>query len=365
MGTRARSHIVPGAKEYCFSLKTSQDSKRLRTAIGEALEYASRPDVKDSYYANPVDRHLARMERRRRVTFVIVGGGATGVELAGEMNDFFRQICRTPDGAFQHLSRDISIVLIHSGNELLPTMNPPLRQRAQEAMLEQGIQLRLNTRLQQVTANTVVIKDKHSGQEETLDCGLVVWGAGNEPVPFVQTLLKELPPEAAGTAGRVNVDSWLRCPTNSPNTFGSILVLGDAACTPEVLPQTAQVAGQQGAYVARMLNRSYNLTVSPPALSPMSQNELSLLRMWLLARGLKEAPEFTYLSLGLLAYVGGGEALNQVELGKVPIFDYFGEVAFALWRSVYLTKQASSKNQALIAFDWLRTETFGRDITRL
>ena len=91
----------------------------------------------------------------------------------------------------------------------------------------------------------------------------------------------------------------------------------------------------------------------------------SLLRVWLLARGLEESPGFNFLSLGLLAYVGQEEALNQVMLGNVPLFNYSGRIAFALWRSVYLAKQASSRNQALIAFDWLRTETFGRDITRL
>jgi len=381
-GTRARSHIVPGAKEHCFNLKTSQDSKRLRTAIGEALEYASRPDVRESYYAsNDVTaQRQATMERRKRLRFVIVGGGATGVELAGEMSDFFRQVCRFPDGAFQHLANDVSIVLIHSGTQLLPTMNPELRQRAKEALLSQGVELRLNTRLQQVTANTVSVKEKSSDAViETIPCGLTVWGAGNEPVPFLQTLLNQLPPEAAGSAGRIHVDRWLRCPTPTPETFGSILVLGDAACftspsknkyfsTPQTLPQTAQVAGQQGAYVARMLNRAYDLNLTPPKLPPhtvTTSEDVSLLRIWLLARGLEEAPEFTFLSLGLLAYVGNGEALNQVEIGDVPIFDYFGEVAFALWRSVYLTKQASSKNQALIAFDWLRTEAFGRDITRL
>ncbi|KAL3919367.1 MAG: hypothetical protein SGARI_007226, partial [Bacillariaceae sp.] len=130
------------------------------------------------------------------------------------------------------------------------------------------------------------------------------------------------------------------------------------------LPQTAQVAGQQGAFAARMLNRRYDLTQTPPCL-PDPGDEISLLRSWLVARGLDTAAEFQFLNLGYLAYVGGGEALNQVKLGDVPLFNYSGKVAFALWRTVYLSKQAATRNQALIAFDWLRTEAFGRDITRL
>lgn len=377
VGTSARSSIVPGAKQHCFNLKTSQDSKRLRTAIGEALEYASRPDLQESYYpSGDYMQELAREERRRRLRFVVVGGGPTGVELCGELSDFFAQICRSPDGAYQHLADDISVVLVHGGTELLPAMDKELRQMALEAMIEQGVDVRLNTRLKEVGQDYVAVQVKGSDNAETLPSGLTVWAAGNAPVPFVQDLLSQLPAIAAGSAGRINVDNWLRCPTPTPETFGSILVLGDAACleaehrygAAEPLPQTAQVAGQQGSFAARMLNRGYDLSRQGPPLLPehdSSVDPFSLLRVWLVARGLEEAPEFTFLSLGLLAYIGSGKALNQVELGDVPIFNYAGRVAFALWRTVYLTKQAATRNQALILWDWLRTEAFGRDFTRL
>lgn len=74
VGTASRSSIVKGAKEYCFNLKTSQDSKRLRTAIGEALEMASRPDVQEFYYPDEMSKNQAREERRRRVRIAVVGG---------------------------------------------------------------------------------------------------------------------------------------------------------------------------------------------------------------------------------------------------------------------------------------------------
>eukprot|EP00980_Cylindrotheca_fusiformis_P008547 scaffold1813_cov109-Cylindrotheca_fusiformis.AAC.5 len=362
VGTAARSTIVPGAKEYCFNLKTSLDSKRLRTAIGEALEFASRPDVQEFYYLDGEQKIAAQNERRRRVKIAIVGGGPTGV-------------CRYPDGAYQHLRDDISIMLIHGGSEVLPAMDPELRERGLRALQEQGVDLRLNTRLKEVGRDYIRIGEKGSDFEDIIPVGLTVWAAGNAPVPFVKELLSQLPESAAGSGGRINVDDWLRCPTPTEDSFGSILVLGDIACrergskydpTPQPLPQTAQVAGQQGAYAARMLNRGYDLQQTPPKLPELSAEEgFSLLRLWLLARGLEEAPGFDFLSLGLLAYVGQEEALNQVQLGDVPLFNYSGKIAFALWRSVYLAKQASTRNQALIAFDWLRTNSFGRDITRL
>jgi len=375
VGTSVRSKIVPGAKDHCFNLKTSQDSKRLRTAIGEALEYASRPDVSDEYYpGNLQQQKVATAERKRRVRFAIVGGGPTGVELAGEMNDFFSEITAKPDGAYQHLADDIEVILVHGGSELLPAMDKELRQRALDALTAQGIRVILKTRLKEVGRDYIRIGEKGSDIEETIPVGLTVWAAGNAPVPFVTELLSKLPESAAGPGGRINVDRWLRCPTPTPESFGSILVLGDVACLeadgkydPEKrpLPQTAQVAGQQGAFAARMLNRRYDLRQTPPVLPNIQDDEPSLLRSWILARGLEKAPEFNFLNLGYLAYVGGGEALNQVKLGDVPIFNYSGKVAFALWRTVYLAKQAATRNQALIVFDWLRTELFGRDITRL
>lgn len=374
VGTSVRSSMVPGAKEYAFNLKTSQDSKRLRTAIGEALENASRPDVSDAYYEDePEQQEVARIERKRRIRFAIVGGGPTGVELAGELSDFFAEICSKPDGAYQHLANDVEVILIHSGSDLLPTMDPELRERALAALQEQGIKVILNTRLNEVGRDYIRIGEKGSDMEETISVGLTVWAAGNAPVPFVTELLSKLPQEARGPGGRVNVDRWLRCPTSNPESFGSIIVLGDVACleaeakydtesTP--LPQTAQVAGQQGAFTARMLNRRYDLSQPVPTLTDLDK-EPSLLRSWIVARGLEKAPEFTFLNLGYLAYVGQGEALNQVKLGEVPIFNYSGKIAFVLWRTVYLAKQAATRNQALILFDWLRTELFGRDITRL
>ena len=282
-------------------------------------------------------------------------------------------------------------------------MDVELRQKALDLLISQGVEVRLNTRLQQVGRDYITILEKGSDVEETIPIGVTVWGkprvnciglfvlfcsnfpcaicnvfclgAGNAPVQFVKELLTQLPESAAGSAGRIKVDKWLRCPTYSNESFGSILVLGDVACfesqskyetEPEPLPQTAQVAGQQGAFAARMLNRGYDMQQTPPKLPELSSNEAaSILRLWLLARGLEEAPGFEFLSLGLLAYVGQEEALNQVMIGNVPLFNYSGKIAFLLWRSVYLAKQASSRNQALIAFDWSRTKAFGRDITRL
>ena len=78
-----------------------------------------------------------------------------------------------------------------------------------------------------------------------------------------------------------------------------------------------------------------------------------------------DAPTFAFLNLGLLAYVGGGEALSQLQLGDYRVGAYAGSAAYLLWRSVYIVKQVATRNRVLVTFDWIKTAIFGRDITRL
>ena len=103
--------MVPGAEKHCHYLKTVEDARSLRTAIGEALESASSRATlantkrRASFDSNKSSGNSANedtaaldAERRRRVIFCIVGGGPTGVELAGELSDFLSDICRPPSG---------------------------------------------------------------------------------------------------------------------------------------------------------------------------------------------------------------------------------------------------------------------------
>ena len=118
------------------------------------------------------------------------------------------------------------------------------------------------------------------------------------------------------------------------------------------------------------MNRGYNLNATLPVLPDVSTLEKRnvfcdpMMRTWLELRGITTADAFVFLNLGLLAYVGGGEALTQVKLGDVPVFSYFGSIAFVLWRSVYLVKQVATRNRVLVSFDWLKSALFGRDMTR-
>ncbi len=106
---------VPGASKS-LRLKSCDDARRLRTAVGECFEYASRPDVAKNH-----------KERTKRATFLVVGGGPTGVELAGELFDLAEDITRPHKGTYPRLKGNIRVVLAHSGPELVPQFEEPLR----------------------------------------------------------------------------------------------------------------------------------------------------------------------------------------------------------------------------------------------
>ena len=86
---------------------------------------------------------------------------------------------------------------------------------------------------------------------------------------------------------------------------------------------------------------------------------------WLRLRGAVDARPFEFLNLGLLAFLGGGEALSQLQLGDRRLLTEAGSVGFLLWRSVYIVKQVSLRTRILVLFDVLKTTLFGRDVTRL
>ena len=201
-----------------------------------------------------------------------------------------KDITKPRKGAYPTLRDDVRIVLIHGGPDLVPQFDVELRKHALHSLKKSGVEVRLGTRVKEMGDGYVKLYEKGKEDEvETMYTGVNVFAAGTESVPFVRTLLEKLPAEAKGPQGKVNVDQWLRCPMPTEDKFGSILVMGDAAAFADsknsYLPQTAQVAGQQGAYAARLLDRQYDLTQTPPVLVT---NNLAA-KAWLKLRGLDSA----------------------------------------------------------------------------
>jgi len=212
--------------------------------------------------------------------------------------------------------------------------------------------------------------------------GLAVWAAGNGPLPITLQMIDSFKDDAtqvdaqAIARGRIATDAWLRV----LGAGGDIMAYGDCSCViTGQLPATAQVASQQGEYLARLLSQGYDfcaenpttdveeLKLLPPQPDPTREKTVAEQIAAFAIQADDIAAPFQFLNLGILAYTGGGSALAQLQLtpdekGRVK---GTGKIGFGLWRSVYLSKQVSWRNRVLVFLDWGKAKVFGRDITRL
>ena len=302
VGAALADYGIPGVAEHALSLQDVGDAREIR---GRVLLQLARADLPD----------LPEEEVRRRLTFVVCGGGATGVEIAAEVHDLVEEELRE---VFPRVARLARVVLLEAAPRLLGGFDAALAEYTSAHFLRGGIEVRTSTPVARVEADRVVLADASE-----VPCGMVVWAGGLAPRPFVRELGLPL-----DERGRLVIDRALRVPGRS-GTFA----LGDCAACPEApVPATAQVAQQQGKHLARSLR--------------------------LVASGRPPRP-FDFRNLGMLAYIGGHQALADL-----PHVRWSGRVAWLFWRSVYLTKLVSLANKVKVLFDWAKAAAFGRDTSR-
>ena len=226
--------------------------------------------------------------------------------------------------------------------------------------------MRLGAGVEEVDADRVFLSDGSS-----VRYGLALWAAGIGTLDFVKDASARIGPAQAQHAdqarGRLAVDQWARV-LGAPGVFA----IGDCAhVVDSPYPATAQVASQAGTYLGRLVADGYDFAVDgPPRLQPGAAGERTLrhrLRTVTSYESAGFAPPFSFLNLGLLAYVGKAEALVQIAVGggEERKVKGAGRAGFALWRSVYLSKQYGLRNRILVASDWAKARAFGRDLSRL
>jgi NADH dehydrogenase FAD-containing subunit len=237
----------------------------------------------------------------------------------------------------------------------------------------QLVELLLESSVKEVTEKTIELNNGN-----VIDYGLAVWAAGNGPLPLTLQLVEKLGEEQAAeqnvARGRIVTDAWMR----AKGSNGSILALGDCACITKgpdgPLPATGQVAAQEGEFLAKLMNKKYDLspTIStegialPPLRHPDHDPAISEKIANFVTRSDEYAKPFQFLNLGILAYTGGGSALAQVATApNAEPIKGTGKIGNALWKSVYISKQVSWRNRFMVINDWLRRQIFGRDITRV
>jgi len=347
VGATTNTFGIPGVKENCNYLKSVEDAAKLRRGIGNCFERANVPG-------------LTAEQKEAALTFAVIGAGPTGVEFCAELCDFIEQ---DVPKYYPKLVPYVRVKVIEASDKVLMAFDSALQAKAIETLqartaVEGGlplVEVLLKAGVQEVTPNKIKLSNNQS-----LPYGLAVWAAGIGPLPLILDMTKRIEEQAAlqnVARGKLVVDPWLRvkgCP--------GVYAIGDCAMVEgSVYPATAQVAAQQGSFLARLFSRNYNLSSEgsvPTCIGRvgLGQNVPSATAGY--AKG------FQFLNLGILAYLGDSQALAQIQVDEATIKGS-GISGFALWRSVYLTKQVSMRNRVLVALDWLKTRSFGRDLTRL
>lgn len=212
-GSVNSSHGVPGVAEHCFQLKTVPDAQAIRRAIMNNLEEAALPTVSEE-------------ERKRLLTFVVSGGGPTGVEFASELYDMVNE--DVMEYLPKVLRQEVDVKIIQSRDHILNTYSEQISQFAEKRFKRNEIDMILNARVKEVTPETVVYtqRDPATGNvtEHTIPSGFTLWSTGIGMNPFTVQVARRLPNQYHKRA--LEVDSHLRV-LGAP--LGTVYALGDCA----------------------------------------------------------------------------------------------------------------------------------------
>jgi NADH:quinone reductase (non-electrogenic) len=306
---------TPGVHEHAHFLRTLEDARSIRNRILECFERASNPFLSES-------------ERKRLLTFVVVGAGPTCLEFSGELHDF---IVEDIAKWYPDLVREnVQIQVIEAAEQVLSSFGKSLSSYTMKLLKQRRmIKLRMKSSVKEVRALEVEL---NSG--EHIPCGITIWSTGVKSTSFVDAL----PFPKHKDTGRLLVDKQMRIKGEL-----DVFAAGDCAVIENnVLPCTAQVAQQQGKFLADMFNQFIG-----PEMTPKGSVCAT--------RGV----DFTYNHRGALAYLGRYKGIASV--GDI---EGTGIGAWLFWRSAYLTQLLSLRNMILVPMYWFKTWFFGRDISR-
>lgn len=302
VATGSRHHYFghPEWEQFAPGLKSLEDATTIRRRMLSSFEKA--------------ERCADAEERRALMTFVVVGGGPTGVELAGAIGEVAHATLR---GNFRSINPAGAVIILLEGlDRILHTYPPKLSAKAVQSLERLGVTVRTSTKVTDVQAGRVTI---HSGgQTETIRAHTVLWAAGVEASPLAKVLAQASGAEL-DRAGRITVQPDLTLPGH-PEVF----VIGDMANYPyqggKPLPGLAPVAMQQGNYVADLIQRRL--------------------------RGVPAIP-FHYRDRGTMATIGRAAAV--ADLGWIA---YSGLLAWLTWLFIHLLYLVAFQNRILVLFQW-------------
>lgn len=297
---------LPGMAEHAFPFKTLGDAFLLRNHLISVLERVEVEDVAE--------------ERPGSLTFVVVGGGYTGVEVAAEINSFVKEAA---DSYPRVDPNEIKVILIQGGSRILPELTEGLAEFSHRLLERRGIEIRLNSMVKSATAESVTLSDSERIRTKTL-----VAAIGTAPNRLLDSV-----PGVKDRKGRVVTDENLAVPEHP-----GIWAVGDCAAIPDVrsggtCPPTAQFALREAKHVARNIRAVIN--------------------------GRSPRP-FSYRSLGVFVPLGRFSAAAEVLNFKVS-----GFLAWWLYRTYYLFQLPRLERKLKVVIDWTLELFFKRDIVRM
>lgn len=306
LGATTSTHGVPGAAAHSFALATIDDAVALRAQTIRMFETgAPSADVG---------------ERRRALTFVIVGGGFNGVEAAGEVRGYLRSIQRFYPGVQRD---DVRVVLVAGGNRLLEQLPAPFGKRANEMLARRGIEIVMDDDVAAVDAGGLTLKSGARYESRT-----IVWSAGVRPSPLVEKLDVR---QSEHHAVVVNAD--LSVPNRS-----HVWAAGDCAQIPKPggghYAQTAQDAIREAPLLARNIRAALHG---------------------------RRTRAFRYRSPGMMASLGDRQGLADIGPGAM----LSGFPAWLLWRAYYLWRLPGFARKTRVALDWTLALFFRGEIASI
>jgi NADH:ubiquinone reductase (H+-translocating) len=301
-GAESNIGIIPGMTDHGFAFKVMRDAIELRQQIVRQMESAEAT----------TDPNL----RRWHLSFIIVGAGFSGVEVAGEINELVRSSTRF----YQNFRKeDVVVSLVHSQDQILPEVAPKLREFARKKMEKAGITMLLNTRAVAATQEGVELNDGRM-----LKGGTIVCTIGTSISPIVQAL--DVPKER----GRIRT-------------------------TPEM-----RIEGQTNAWAigdcAYIINAFDNKPSAPTGQFAEREGRQAALNLVRILRSEPTQP-FRFKALGQLCSIGGYEAVAEMLGVHVS-----GFLAWVMWRGVYLFKLPTWSRRIKVALDWSWDLLFPRDL---
>ena len=287
LGSVTADFGIPGVKEFTLGMKSVSEALTIRAEIMRRFE------------------DLCRFEDDTKFSVTVIGGGPTGVEMAGAIAELIRGPLKSDQA---QVAKNINVTLIEAGPRLLPPFAPSLSARTKKDLEKLGVKVLLNTAVKEVAHRKIFLKDGTTLQSE-----VTIWAAGVKGADAMKDL--NLPIEA----NRVAVE-----PTMQVKNYPNLWALGDIAGAKgkdgSPLPMVAPVAIQQGKFIAKQIKR-------------ISQN--------------KKLEHFKYLDKGSMATIGRNKAVVQVRWFKLA-----GPLAWLVWLWLHLFYLLGGRNKIGTMADW-------------